>query len=213
MESLIQSVLLEITESPTTQVIVRHVPRFVGYANTLTLPGFEKRATVLRGLHELTMALKQADKISADLQTELDQFIDLTVPPMIEAILDVAAGRVELKMPTSVAEVAPKVNCLLGFLQGILRLAGKSKEAAVVADVSKTVQSLSEVKEAKEVKEEVKEAKEEVKEVKEEPKEVKEEPKEVKEEPKEVKEEVKEAKEETKEVALDTGVIVQAEAI
>ena len=118
MESLIQSVLSEITESPTSQIIIRYVPRFVGYASALAIPGFEKRATVLRGLHELTTALKQADKISADLQSELDQFIDLTVPPMIEAILDVAAGRVELKMPTTVAEVAPKVNCLLGLVQG-----------------------------------------------------------------------------------------------
>ncbi len=152
MESLIQSILSQVCDPPTTQFIIRQVPHFVAYANTLVIPGSEKRATVLRGLHELIEALKQAGKVSAELQTELDQYIDLSVPPMIDAILDVASGRVEVKMPTSVAEVTTKGNCLLGFLK---------KQFHFVIHVKKVVK----VKEVKEAKEEVKEAKEEVKEV------------------------------------------------
>lgn len=141
MESLIQTLLSQITEIPSVQIIVPYVPQFVVYANTLTIPGAEKQATVLRGLHELTLALRQADKITMDLQTELDQFIDITVPSIIEGILAVAADRVELKVPTTVAEVVPKVNCLFAFIQSILRMAGKSKEAKAVADIATVVKS------------------------------------------------------------------------
>ncbi len=139
MESLITTILTEIVEIPGSQAILRYVPRFIAYANTLSVPGADKRAIVMRGLHELVQALRQADKITADMQTELDQFIDLTVPVTIDAILDVAAGRVEIKKPATVAEVVPKVNCILGFLQAILRIAGKKAVAKEVQKVAEVV--------------------------------------------------------------------------
>ena len=140
MESLIQTILAEIVDIPTAQSIVKYVPRFVAFANTLSVPGAEKRAVVLRGLHELVQALKQAEKISVELQTEMDNCIDTIVPPMIDAILDVASGRVSIPVILQQIDAPKHFNCLLGcFLRKVVKPQEVAKEAKEVAKETKEV--------------------------------------------------------------------------
>lgn len=114
METLIQTILKEVPETVTTTHILQVVPRFIQEAQAMTVPGADKKAMVLKALHDLVDTLKESPEMHA--------FVDVAIAPTIDMLIDVAKGRVSLSAPKTVEEVAQKVNCLLQVVQGVLGL-------------------------------------------------------------------------------------------
>lgn len=129
METLIQTILKQVPETVTTTHILQIVPRFIQQAQAMAVPGADKKTLVLKALHDLVDALKQ--------NPEMHTFVDVSVAPTIDMLIDVAKGRVSLSPPKTVEEVTQKVNCLLQIVQVVLGLLKpKSPTAAAIAIVS-----------------------------------------------------------------------------
>ncbi len=133
MDALVQTVLGELPESVTGSKLLELVPRFVKEAEALTVPGAEKKEAVLKGLKSLIALLKEQGKIQEELAVELTAFIDTSVATTINLLMDVAKGRIELRMPRTVEEVGKQVNCCLGFIGGIVRIVGAAKKTKAAA--------------------------------------------------------------------------------
>lgn len=114
MDALIQTILKDAPETVTSTHILQVVPRFIQEAQTLAIPGADKKAVVLKALHDLVDALEETPEMHA--------FVDVAVAPTIDMLMDVAKGRVSLTAPKTVEEVSQKVNCFLQVVQVVLGL-------------------------------------------------------------------------------------------
>jgi hypothetical protein len=130
MDALVQTILGELPESVTGSKLLELVPRLVKEADAFTVPGAEKKDAVLKALKSLIQFLKEQGKIQEELAVELSAFIDTSVATTINLLMDVAKGRVELRMPRTVEEVGKQVNCCMGFLSGIVGIVTKKAKAA-----------------------------------------------------------------------------------
>ncbi len=154
MDALVQSILGELPESVTGSKLLELVPGFVKEAQALTVPGAEKKEAVLKALKSLIQLLKEQGKIQEEQAAELVAFIDTSVSTTINLLMDVAKGRVELRMPRTVEEVGKQVNCCIGFIGGIVGIVSSFKKAKAVAEVAKVAEVVKEVaKEAEAAKE------------------------------------------------------------
>jgi hypothetical protein len=138
MDSLIKTLAERATAFSSSADILRYVPQFVAAAQSLTVPGTEKRTIVMKALHDFIAVLADAGHIQKDTQADIDALVDLAAPVAIDAILDVARGKVSFtavatstttstatadntKKP-GVEEVAVKgVNCLLSILKMLFK--------------------------------------------------------------------------------------------
>lgn len=136
MDTFLQSLLHEITESPTTLQLLALAPRFVKQADTLAIPGAEKKAVVLKALHTLIGFLKEQGKVSEDVAREMSTFVDGVLSATIDLLIGVAKGDVDLRtggaanaaaaaaVATDVAEatveaITKKGRCSPGCLSGL----------------------------------------------------------------------------------------------
>ena len=126
MEALVQTLLAEMPETVSNSVIMGFVPRLIQEAQKLTVPGADKKAAVVKALHEIVDA-----KVSKELAGEFHKFIDETIVTTVDMLIDVAKGRVTLAIPQTVEEVTQKVNCFLQFVQAILTFVSKVKKSPV----------------------------------------------------------------------------------
>jgi hypothetical protein len=140
MDSLMKTLIEQASAFTSSADILRYVPQFVAAAQSLTVPGIEKRTIVIKGLHDFAAALAEAGHIQKEVQAAVDELIDLAAPVAIDAILDVARGKVSFtgeptatetatatatattdKIP-AVEKVAVKgVNCLLYILKTLFK--------------------------------------------------------------------------------------------
>lgn len=92
MQPLVATLVSEIQTFEGAPQLIALVPRFAAVVNGLRIPGGEKKAAVLVGLHTLTAELAKADKVTASLQAELDAFIDTVMPVTVDTLIAVARG-------------------------------------------------------------------------------------------------------------------------
>jgi hypothetical protein len=144
LDAVIDKVVADISEIPEVAAILRHVPKFVAAAHTLTVPGPEKRTLVLKALHVLVEKLQAANKISAEFRGELDAFLDATVPVSIDTLLDVVKGRVTFDSliqqaaanPEAVVAVAATaLTCCTGLFKTLIKKKVVAAPAAPAATV------------------------------------------------------------------------------
>ena len=128
MDALVQTILSEIPETVTTSLILEYVPRCLKEAETLTLPGAEKKGAVVGALKTLVQLLKDTNKVNDELANELLLFIDTTVATSIDILVEAYNGT--LRMPQTVEEVSHRANCLFGCIGSILRMVQASKATA-----------------------------------------------------------------------------------
>ena len=133
MDALTQIILKEIPETVTTSLILEYVPRFLKEAETLTIPGAEKKQAVLKALQTLVHLLKDTEKLNDELANELLMFIDTTLNKSIDILVEAYNGT--LRMPQTVEEVTQRANCLLGCIGSIVRMAQVKNVPAVPAAV------------------------------------------------------------------------------
>ena len=122
MEALVQTLLAEMPETVSKTEIMGYVPRLIQEAQKLAVPGADKKAAVVKALHDLVDA-----KVSKEVAAEFHAFIDETLVTTVDMLIDVAKGRVVLSAPQTVEEVTQKVNCFLQFVQAILKFATTCK--------------------------------------------------------------------------------------
>jgi hypothetical protein len=148
----------EIKDLSDVAGILRYVPKFVSAVHTLAVPGSEKKALVLKGLHALTAVLVEKKVLTDTKQAEFDAFIDTVVPVSIESTMDVVKGTVTFAAiehtlaanKNAVGSViATSLNCCGGFFS---RWAKKAVQKSIV-DVESVIETVKET--AKEVVEEV----------------------------------------------------------
>ena len=146
MDALAQTLIQEIPETVTTTLLLEYVPRFLQEAQALTVPGAEKKEAVLKALATLVDLLKDAGKVSGELEVELKAFVAVTVAPTID--LMIAAYKGTLTPTTTTVEITQKVNCFLQIIRIIFAIVKvtKVKKAKVVAETTKTEEA--EVKDA-----------------------------------------------------------------
>ncbi len=128
MEALVQTLLAEMPETVSNSVIMGYVPRLIQEAQKLAVPGADKKAAVIKALHDIVDA-----KVSKEVAGDFHKFIDETIVTTVDMLIDVAKGRVTLAMPQTVEEVTQKVNCFLQFVQAILTFVSKVKKSPVPA--------------------------------------------------------------------------------
>ena len=154
MDPLVQSLIQEIPDSVTTTLLLEYVPRFLQEAQSLTCPGAEKKAAVLKALCTLVELLKDAGKVTGELEVELKAFITVTVAPTIDLMIGAYKGTLT---PASAPEVTQRVNCFLQLLRTILvivKTAKTTKTAKINAEkASETAEVKIEVTEATEAAE------------------------------------------------------------
>ena len=131
MDALTQIILKEIPETVTTTLILEYLPRFLKEAETLTVPGAERKVAVLEALKTLIQLLKDVEKVNDELANELVVFIDTTVNKSIDMLVEAYNGT--LRMPQTVEEVTERANCLLGCVGSIVRMVQASKTAPAPA--------------------------------------------------------------------------------
>ncbi len=117
----------ELPESITTTGLLERVPLFVKEAQTLAIPGAEKKTAVIQAMHSFVKMLKDNGKVGDDLAKELDAFIDETISKTVDLLIDVAKGRITLTAPKTVEEVQQHVNCFLQLVKAVLAIVKKSK--------------------------------------------------------------------------------------
>ncbi len=122
MEALVQTLLAEMPETVSKTEMMGYVPRLIQEAQKLAVPGADKKAAVVKALHDLVDA-----KVSKEVAAEFHAFIDETLVTTVDMLIDVAKGRVTLSMPQTVEEVTQKVNCFLQFVQTVLKFATTCK--------------------------------------------------------------------------------------
>jgi hypothetical protein len=105
MDTIIKSVVEQTVSFSSSADIIRCIPHFVAAAQSLTVPGVEKREIVLKALHSVIEALVESGKVSKESKDEIHGIIDLVAPVAIDAILDVARGKVPFT--SSAAPAAP----------------------------------------------------------------------------------------------------------
>jgi hypothetical protein len=146
MEALIQILLGEISTTVTSSFLLEVAPRLIKEAQKLAVPGAEKKAAVLKALHDLVGAMKECGKISEVQATEFDSFIDETVTPTVDLLIAAYKDVTTFSAPKTVEEVQQKVNCLAQFIQAVLCIVKKTK---VTKEVIKTEVEAPKVEEAK----------------------------------------------------------------
>jgi hypothetical protein len=136
-DQLISTITTEIQDVVSPSVLLPHVPKFVSITHSMAVPGSEKRTQVLAALHTLVAKLTDMGKITSEMKSEMDTFIDQTVPATIDAILAVVNGQV------SFASAEERKKCVVAFLpllvsfvKSIVSLVTKKSKAAPVAVAS-----------------------------------------------------------------------------
>lgn len=152
--ALVNTVGSEIKDVPEVAAILRYVPQFVAVVHTLSVPGSEKKALVLKGLHSLTAFLAEQKTITDAVRGEMDTFIDTVVPISIDTTLDVVKGRVTFASvaqtvaanPQAVAAVvATSVRCCSGFFCRGVKKEALDKAAATVTAAIQTSAAIASV--------------------------------------------------------------------
>jgi hypothetical protein len=115
--ALLQTMVAQVGEFSSQSAILRFVAPLAAAVHGLTVPGAQKKALVLKGLHEFTAELEKAGKISSEMKESVDIFVDGAGPVAIDAILDVAKGKVEFtpEQATQVAVTVASAGCAACF--------------------------------------------------------------------------------------------------
>lgn len=93
-------------ELQSVSEILKFLPALAAIANSLRIPGVEKKDRVVAALHQLVSSLHTAGKISSELHELINVFVGTVVPSAIDAIVEVGSGRVSFSKPETVANVA-----------------------------------------------------------------------------------------------------------
>jgi hypothetical protein len=93
--ALLQTLVAQVSEFSSQSTILRFVAPLAAAVHGMTVPGPQKKALVLKALHEFTAELEKAGKLTPEMKESVDIFIDGAGPVAIDAILDVAKGKVD----------------------------------------------------------------------------------------------------------------------
>ena len=133
VKPLVLTLVAEITTIQEAQQIIPYIPKFAAVVHGLAIPGSEKKAVVITGLHTLVDELVAADKLSAAIKSDVDRFIDTVVPITIDTMIDVVKGAFDFKK--TVAGCLPALMSLLcGSRAAQVAVAVNAPKVTVAAD-------------------------------------------------------------------------------
>jgi hypothetical protein len=115
--ALLQTLAAEVKEFSSHCDILRYVAPLASAVRGVTVPGPQKKALVIKGLHEFTSVLATNGKISQEMKESMDIFIDMAGPISIDSIMDVAKGKVDFtpEETTKIAVTVAGAGCAACF--------------------------------------------------------------------------------------------------
>ncbi len=115
--ALLQSMASGVGEFASQSDILRYVAPLASAVHGLTVPGSQKKALVIKGLHEFTNVLEQNGKITKEMKESVNIFIDIAGPVSIDSIMDVAKGKVDFtaEETTKIAVTVAGAGCAACF--------------------------------------------------------------------------------------------------
>ncbi len=134
-----------LTSTPEFSIVIGFIPTLVTTVRAMSIPGAEKKQTVLNALYTFVDLLVTKELIDAEKAGEFKDFITLVAPAAIETILGVQkssaiSDATTTSVTTGVVEEVKQTNCI-ALIPSILKiftsLLTKSKKVQQVVSAPK----------------------------------------------------------------------------